>query len=247
MAEKKNEKKFCISCGAEMDLDSKFCSKCGGDSVKINNNQLPSSNNNAGSPRWVKILIIVLVILFVPIACTAGCTVLVGSAVDEVLSEEESSNNSSDTDNDYNDNANDSEDSDEDDFLFEDRVYSFGDSFKFDNLEITFGDKASFSKIKNQFSEYNGQSVVKIPVTIKNLKKETHHLNMFYYTLYGSTGVESDSVGYYFDDSISDAGDLRNGASYTKYFYILYDGDGTYAIEFDNYSQEITVEFEIKK
>ena len=36
------------------------------------------------------------------------------------------------------------------------------------------------------------------------------------------------------DDTVDYAGDLRSGASYTKYLYFLYDGNGTYAIEFNN-------------
>ena len=28
---------------------------------------------------------------------------------------------------------------------------------------------------------------------------------------------------------------------------MIYDGDGTYAIEFDDWSEKITVEFEVKK
>ena len=89
--------------------------------------------------------------------------------------------------------------------------------------------------------------MVKIPVTIKNLKDETHSLNMFYYKTFGSKGTQLDTLGYYFDNSVDEAGDLRSGASYTKYFYLLYDGNGTYAIEFDNWAKKITVEFEIKK
>lgn len=60
-------------------------------------------------------------------------------------------------------------------------------------------------------------------------------------------GTELDTLGYYFDNSVEEAGELRSGASYTKYFYLLYDGNGTYAIEFDSWTEKITVEFEINK
>lgn len=127
-----------------------------------------------------------------------------------------------------------------------DKKYSLGETFTFDDLEITLGDKITFTKVKNQFSEHNKKSVVKVPITVKNVKDETHSLNMFYYKRYGSQGVELDDVSAYFDDSVDYAGDLRTGASYTKYLYLLYDGDGTYAIEFDNWTTKITVEFEVK-
>ena len=70
---------------------------------------------------------------------------------------------------------------------------------------------------------------------------------MFYYKVYGSSGTEAKTVTVYFDDGIDEAGDLRSGASYTKNMYFLYDGDGKYAIEFDNWSSKVTVEFDVKK
>ncbi len=120
--------------------------------------------------------------------------------------------------------------------------------FVFDDLEITLGSDISFTKLKNRYSENNGKDVVKMPITVKNIKNETHGLNMFYYNIYGSQGTEVDNVASYFDeDSIEYAGDLRPGSSYTKYLYFIYDGDGNYAIEFNNFSSKKTVEFNIKK
>ena len=126
--------------------------------------------------------------------------------------------------------------------------YGLGDTFIFDELEITVGSTVSFGKITNKYSDYKGKTVIKIPVTIKNLKDETHQLNYFYCKTFGSKGIELERIGHYFDDSIEDAKQLRSGASYNKNFYLLYDGDGTYAIEFDKWSKnKITLEFEIKK
>lgn len=246
MAENKKEKKFCMNCGAEMDLKSKFCSKCGGNSENVKSNQVSNVSNNVGTPKWVKILIIILVILFVTVACTTGCTLLVGSAVDETLSSDSNKNDDNDDNNNYNSSEG-SDDSSYDDTLYDDGAYSLGETFKFDELEITFGTEIGFSKVNNRYSDYNGKTVVKLPITVKNLKKETHGLNMFYYNFYGSQGTEVKDLGNYFDNDVAYAGDLRSGASYTKYVYFQYDGDGTYAIEFDNYSQKIIVEFEIKK
>ena len=70
---------------------------------------------------------------------------------------------------------------------------------------------------------------------------------MYYYDLFGSQGVELDRVTSYFDNTIDYAGDLKSGASYKTNFYILYDGEGKYSIDFDNYSDETSVEFDIKK
>lgn len=124
---------------------------------------------------------------------------------------------------------------------------TLGDTFIFDDLEITLGTDITFTKVNNRFSDYNGKDVVKLPITVKNLTDETHGLNMFYYEFYGSQGTEVENVASYFKESIDYAGDLRSGASYTKYMYFIYDGNGEYAIEFDNYSEKINVVFDINK
>ena len=129
----------------------------------------------------------------------------------------------------------------------EKKTIGLGEMFTFDDLEITLGKDISFTKLKNEFSEHNGKTVVKLPITVKNVKDETHGLNMFYYKVYGSSGTETKTVTIYFDEGIDEAGDLRSGASYTKYMYFIYDGDGQYAIEFDNWSSKVTVEFDVKK
>lgn len=125
--------------------------------------------------------------------------------------------------------------------------YALDEMFKFDDLEITLGSDISFTVVDNEFSDYYKKDVVKVPVTVKNISDETHGLNYFYYELYGSQGTQLDSVASFFDDSIDDAGDMRSGASYTKYFYFIYDGNGKYSIEFDNYSDKLTVEFDVNK
>ena len=122
-----------------------------------------------------------------------------------------------------------------------------GQSFEFDELEITISSNYSFTTVNNQFSDYNGKDVVKIPISVKNLSNENNHLNMFYYNVFGSQGTELHTVSAYFDEAIDYAGDLQPGASYTKYIYALYDGDGKYVIEFDNYKEKKSVQLNIKK
>ena len=127
------------------------------------------------------------------------------------------------------------------------KKYGLGDTIVFDGLQITFDQNYSFNTIDNRYSEYNGRSVIKIGVNVKNVSNEKNHLNMFFYDLFGSQGTELDSVTSYFDDVIDYAGDLKPDASYRTNFYILYDGDGKYSIDFDNFSQELSVEFNITK
>ena len=127
--------------------------------------------------------------------------------------------------------------------------YGFNETFMFDGLEITIGDGYTFTTVKNQFSDLNGKPVIKLPVTLKNTTSETKGLNMFYYKTYGSQGTAVDTADAYFDSktSLTYGGDLRSGAGKTAYLYVVYDGDGLYAIEFNNYSEKVTAEFNIKK
>ena len=126
---------------------------------------------------------------------------------------------------------------------------ALGETFEFDNLDITLGQDYSFTTLDNQFSDKNGATIIKLPITVVNKKDETHSLNMFYIHSFGTQGTELDSVSAYFtEDCVEFAGDLRPGASYTKYLYLVYDGDGTYAVEFSQiYGGKTTVEFNITK
>ena len=129
----------------------------------------------------------------------------------------------------------------------ENKTVGLGETFTFDDLEITIGKDIGFDTIDNEFSEDDGKTVVKIPVTVKNLKDETHSLNMFYYKAFGATGTEVGNMSAYFDESLDYAGELRKGASYTKHMYFLYDEDGKYALEFDDWTNKVTVEFNVEK
>ena len=147
------------------------------------------------------------------------------------------SNNNTDTENPFDTSSN----------LPEYKTYGLGDTIIFDGLSLTFDSTYSFDTLSNSYSDYNGSTVIKLGVTVKNISTETNHLNMFSYDLFGSQGIELDGVSAYFDENIDFAGDLKPGASYKSYFHILYDGDGNYSIDFDNYSQKVSVEFKVIK
>ena len=121
------------------------------------------------------------------------------------------------------------------------------ETVEFDGLELTFG-LYSFTTVDNMFSEYDGKDVVKIPVTITNVSDEPHALLSVYCTVFGSSGSESGDVGFLFSDDVSDNDELLPGKSHTKYFHIVYDGDGTYTIYLDNwlYDKE-TIEIFVTK
>ena len=118
----------------------------------------------------------------------------------------------------------------------------------FDDLEITFKNTSTWSKVNNQFSDKNGKDVFQIPITIKNLKNETHGLSSFRYTQYGPNGLKLDNVGYYFGGDVVSAGDMRSGATQETFMTFLYDGDGEYVVEFSKFMGSTTeIKFSIKK
>lgn len=136
---------------------------------------------------------------------------------------------------------------DEDDDYEDYEKYGLGETFTFDSLKITFDKYYTFTKVDDEYSEHDGDLVIKIGATIKNISSNPHKLNMFYYELYGSNDDELDDVNTYFDDTVDYANNLNPGETYKKYFYILYDGSGKYKIEFDNLNDEILVQFIVKK
>lgn len=126
--------------------------------------------------------------------------------------------------------------------------YTLGDSFEFDGFQITVGTEITYKTVNNQFSEHNGDQVIALPVTIVNNNSETKSLNMFYLEYFGSKGITLDNVDAYFDNtSITDVGKIRPGASASGYFYLLYDGNGIYGVDFDNFSQKFSLEFNVSK
>lgn len=188
-------------------------------------------------PKWLKIVLIVLAILIV-----IG---IFGNNTNESSNNNTSNNNTSNNSYSSESSTNTSDSSENTTNTSNNKKYGLGETFTFDGFELTLDNNYSFVTLQNRYSEKNGSTVIKLGVTVKNVSTETTSLNMFYYDLFGSQGTELDSVFAYFDEAVDDAGDLRPEASYKKYFYILYDGNGKYGIDFDNYSQKVSVEFDV--
>jgi len=90
--------------------------------------------------------------------------------------------------------------------------------------------------------------VARIPITMRNLRNETHGLNMFSYTFYGPNGNRVDSVSSFFMDYDVDwAGDMRRGTTQRSYIHILYVGNGDYYIEFGFFRTDVEVRVPIRR
>lgn len=129
-----------------------------------------------------------------------------------------------------------------------DNGLSFNDTFEFDGFELTIQSDIEWDTVKNQFSEQNGAEVMLIPMHIKNISGESKSMSMFSISLYGSSGVELDSVDSYFDNTLGyDGVSLRDGTETDVYLAMLYDGDGDYYIEFSDFFNKIEVRLPISK
>ena len=126
--------------------------------------------------------------------------------------------------------------------------YTLGDTFTFDGFQFTIGTEISYKTLNNQYADHNGATVIALPVTVVNNNSETKSVNIFYLKYFGSQGTQIDNVDAYFDDTaITDKGELRPGAKTSGFFYLLYDGNGKYGIDFDNFSEKYTLEFNVEK
>lgn len=123
------------------------------------------------------------------------------------------------------------------------KTYGLGDTITSNGLELTFDSTYSFDVVASKIvTDYNGD-YIKLGVNIKNISNEKNSLNILSYQFFGSQGTQLTGVAGYFDDSIEHLGDLKPGASKKLYFYIPYDGNGNYSIDFKN----LSVEFNITK
>lgn len=128
------------------------------------------------------------------------------------------------------------------------KTYATG-TILFDGFEITLGSNYQIITDTEDGSSHYGESVIKIPATIKNVSADGDHLNMFHYYYYAPNGTMIDSVRNDFG-SRYDAIDyvhVDRGNSKIQYFYILYKGDGKYKIDFNHSNERKTIEFTIKK
>lgn len=121
------------------------------------------------------------------------------------------------------------------------KTYGLGDTITFNGLELTFDANYSFDVVASTIvTDYNGD-YIKLGVNVKNISNDKNSLSAFDYQFFGSQGTQLTGVAGYFNDSIEHLGDLKSGASKKLYFYIPYDGNGNYSIDFKNSSIEFNV------
>lgn len=122
------------------------------------------------------------------------------------------------------------------------------ETFIFDNLEITLDDDITFTVINEPFKEYDGETVARIPVTLKNMTSEVQGFNSYYMHVYDSMGQELDLVGEYFPDSLEGSYKKLEPKEQSEFaLYILYKRDGVHTWSLNNYIQRNEVKVNLKK
>lgn len=132
------------------------------------------------------------------------------------------------------------------------KEYTLGDTVTAEGFTFEFADSYSFTVLNNRFTDLNGADVVCVPVAITNNSGETGMYSSFDVDIFGSKGIELETVGYYFGDetpvSIEETPDVRNGVTVSAAIYMLYDGDGDYFIVLgDGYDKTIEIKVPVEK
>lgn len=130
---------------------------------------------------------------------------------------------------------------------------SYGDTFVVDDMQYTIGNACTIvsasstepiDKISPRDLAYLERHYVKVPVTIKNVSAAKKLFDIDYLTFFDNTGIEFDypsrnfdetwifSDGSTWEDEITYVGNMRQGAQISTYFYLLYNADGHYYIDF---------------
>lgn len=254
---------YCEKCGSKNESGASFCTNCGNKMVNVTTNKIESDEGNTFLWGLLGFLVpIVGLILFISFkkdrpkaSKSAGKGALISAILGVVLSiisviimfvigfnaAKEINNSASDYD--YSTNID-----DDTNYNKSTKTAKVGQKFEFSDLEITVGSAYTFTTIDNEYSSLNGETIVKVPVTIKNIDDESNHLNMFYSSVKDpNENTLSKLDSYFYSDSVGYADDLETGESYTKYLYFKYVNDGTYKIIFNDYSDIIEVNYNIKK
>jgi len=125
---------------------------------------------------------------------------------------------------------------------------TLGDTFQFNDLEIMFGDTFGWTTVTSQFSEYFGAEVFYLPISVTNLREETHGLNMFAVNHFGAEGTSLSLFFGGFNSEANWSNNMRPGVTQEGNIYFLYDGDGEYVAEFTfGFGRSVEVVFQVEK
>jgi DNA-directed RNA polymerase subunit RPC12/RpoP len=125
--------------------------------------------------------------------------------------------------------------------------FTVGDTFEFNDFEITLFEGITWTSVQNNYNENYGKPVARIPARITNNSGETRRLSTGSVKYFGVDGTSITDVTWFFRDDSVLYTDLRGGAVFDGAFYILFDGNGDYFIEFSNWGNKAEVMIPIIK
>ena len=124
--------------------------------------------------------------------------------------------------------------------------FTLGESFVFEDMEITFEDDFIWGTVDSQFSDLHGHPLFAVAVTAVNVGSSANSFpSAWSITVFGPDGHELDDPRI--SDDITRAGNVLPGATLSGYFHILFEGDGTYTLQFSNWSDTITLVFDAQQ
>ena len=114
--------------------------------------------------------------------------------------------------------------------------FTLGETFEFDGFEVTIGDDISWGTITDKWTDNRvGEAYFFVPITATNHGDETHGL-AWHFNIFNPNGITSERILHYIDaEDFSETGPVRAGATINSYIHFLFEGNGDYVIEFNNW------------
>ena len=261
--------KFCSKCGAPANADTKFCTNCGNSEFSVIAQATaapvqpvqqpvapvapigqvppaaPVQPPKNGMPTWLKVLIIIGVIFLLMGGCVVVGTYYIGKKASDFVNDV-----AGDLEENFGDVIEDIEE--EVESQIEEQTQSntsekgLGDTFTFDNLEITVGSTAEVFVADESVDSYEGKEFIKVPLTIKNVGTDENRFKSYNYSIYFGEDYLF-KMGTIFDDSVESSDFIGSGETYNANIYFLYEGDGSYKIELNNYTNIVNIVFDVTK
>ncbi len=195
----------------------------------------PKSSKAAGIGALVSVILNIISIIVVFMIGVASTKSIIDDTKTQIDTEYK------DTDND------DTSDSKKDD----NKEFSAGEKFMYGNFEIVVGKDYTFDTVNNEFSNDNGKTVIKVPITVKNTGTMENCFAAFDYTLFDPNGEKISDLGLNFKDSVVRAGSeescLTQNKSFSTNIYVEYTENGSYKIKFKSFSNSAQVSINVSK
>jgi len=124
---------------------------------------------------------------------------------------------------------------------------TLGQTFEVDGLELTLSNNIGYSRVRERYADYNNELVFSIPTTVKNVGTGSNTFDGWLLTVFTPDGTSGNYLGgwVYQDTNILSKGAIQPGTTIEGSLYILYDEDGEYILEFDDFDNKVIVKIAI--